>query len=93
MLPPMLLHLRVAPHGEGGFGIWLPLFLVWLILLPVMVLVALVTAIVDGALFLSGQRYHYYTLLLFSCLGLLAAVKGTEVRIRSEEAFVDICFA
>jgi hypothetical protein len=93
MLPPMLLHLRVAPHGEGGFGMWLPLFLVWLTLLPVMVLVLLVTSLVDGALFLTGRRYHYYTLLLLSCLALLGAVKGTEVRIRSEEAFVDICFS
>ena len=93
MLPPMLLRLRIAWPERPGFGLWLPLFLVWLILLPIVVLVVVVTILVDLALVIAGTRYHHYTLLLFRCFGVLAAVRGMVVHIRSSETDVDICFA
>jgi hypothetical protein len=93
MLPPMLLKLRISPSDRSGFGIWLPLFLVWLILLPIVVLVLVVTVAVDVALLVAGERYHHYTLLLLRCFGVLAEVRGMVVHIRSNETNVDICFA
>jgi hypothetical protein len=93
MFPPMLLYVRVSPHGNTGHGVWLPLFLVWLILLPIVVLVLAVTIVVDALLWLAGQSYHHYTLLLVRCLGMLGATRGTVVSIRSEEAVVDINLA
>jgi len=35
--PPMLLHLRI-PVGDGFFGLWLPWFLVYLLLLITMLI-------------------------------------------------------
>jgi hypothetical protein len=93
MYPPMLLHVRVGAPDRHRFGVWLPLSLVWLILLPIVVLVLLVTIVVDVALFLGGERYHHYTLFLFRCFGLLAATRGMEVRIHADKTEVDICFA
>jgi hypothetical protein len=90
MFPPMLLYLRVGTLERPGVGLWLPLFLVWLILLPLVALVLAVTVLVDIALLLVGQRYHHYTLLLFSCLGVLGATRGTVVRIHSDKTIVDI---
>jgi hypothetical protein len=93
MYPPMLLHVRVkAPHRRR-FGVWLPLFLVWLILLPIVVLVLMVSIVADLALFLVGERYHHYTLLLFRSYGVLAAARGMEVRIHADTTDVDIRFA
>jgi small-conductance mechanosensitive channel len=93
MFPPMLLRLRVGAPDRNQPGIWLPLFLVWLILLPIIVLVLVVSIVVDVALFLAGESYHHYTLLLLRCFGVLAAARGMEVRIHADETDVDICFA
>jgi hypothetical protein len=93
MFPPMLMYVRINTQGKTGHGVWLPLFLVWLILLPILVLVLVVTIVVDAALWLAGQSYHHYTLLLARCLGLLGATRGLVVSVRSETAIVDINFA
>lgn len=90
MFPPMLLYLRVSAPDHRRFGIWLPLFLIWLMLLPLMVLVLVVTVLVDAVLIVAGHHYHDYTRLLFRCLGVLHATRGTTIRVRSNENLVDI---
>jgi hypothetical protein len=90
MFPPMLLYLRIGTEERPGFGLWLPLFLVWLILLPIVVLVLLVTLLVDGVLFFANQRYHHYTMLLFSCFGVLGATRGTVVSIHADMHVIDV---
>jgi hypothetical protein len=90
MLPPMLLYLRVGTPEKSGTGLWLPLFLVWLILLPIVVLVVAVTMLVDVVLFMIGRSYHRYTLLLFHGLGLLGATRGTIVSIRADKHAIDV---
>jgi hypothetical protein len=88
MFPPMLLHLRFGTSGRHG--LWLPLFLVWLILLPLVVLMVLMAMLADIALFVGGASYHHTTLVLFRCLGVLAASRGTSVRMCSNQRVVDI---
>lgn len=92
MFPPMLLYVRVSTPERPGHGIWLPLFLVWLILLPIVVLVLLLTMLTDVVLFLAGQSYHHYTLLLLGGFGVLGATRGTLVSIRTNDNVVDIDF-
>jgi hypothetical protein len=89
MFPPMLLYLRHGDPETAGPGIWLPLFLVWLLLLPIAVLAFVLTMVADVVLFLVGERYHHYTLLLLGCLGLLGAMRGTVVHVRDRENVVD----
>jgi hypothetical protein len=90
MFPPMLLYLRVGTEERPGFGLWLPLFLVWLILLPIVVLVFLVTVLVDVVLFFVGASYHHYTLLLFRCFGVLGATRGTVVSIHADMHVINV---
>jgi hypothetical protein len=66
---------------------------VWLILLPVVVLLLVVTILVDLALVIAGARYHHFTALLFRCFEVLGATRGMAVRVRSDDTDVDICFA
>ena len=89
-MPPMLLYVRVGTPERPGFGLWLPLFLVWLILLPLVVLVLVIAMTVDVLLLLAGQSYHHYTLLLFRCFGVLGATKGTLISIHADGHVVDI---
>jgi hypothetical protein len=86
----MLLHVRVGTTERPGVGIWLPLFLVWLILLPIVVLVSVVSVVVDAALLVAGQEYHHYTLLLLRCFGVLGATRGMVVHIDAKANVVDI---
>lgn len=90
MFPPMLMGVRVGTQVKPGVRLWLPLFLVWLILLPLLVLVAVMTAVVDAALFVAGRTYHHYTLLLVRSLGVLGATRGLTVRVHSDNTDVDI---
>ena len=90
MFPPMLLYLRIRTEERPGFGLWLPLFLVWLILLPIVVLVLLIALLVDVVLFFANQRYHHYTLLLFRCFGVLGATRGTVVSIHADTHVIDV---
>ncbi len=92
MFPPMLMYVRIAePHTERH-GIWLPLFLVWLLLLPLVLLVLAVALVVDIVLFLVGQKYHHYTLFLLGAFGLLGGTRGLVVHIDSDKTNVDIEF-
>ncbi len=90
MFPPMLLYLRVGTPERPGPGIWLPLFLVWLILLPIVVLVLLITVLTDVVLFFVGRSYHHYTVLLLRCFGVLGATRGTVISIHAEANVIDM---
>ncbi|TDB38056.1 MAG: hypothetical protein D9V44_08415 [Actinobacteria bacterium] len=90
MFPPMLLYLRIAAPDRSRAGIWLPLFLVWLLLLPLVVLVLVLALVADIVLFVLGQKYHHYTLLLLRAFGLLGATRGMIVHITSDKTNVDM---
>jgi len=90
MFPPMLLYLRIAAPDHSRPGLWLPFFLIWLLLLPLAVLVLVLALLVDVVLFLVGQRYHHYTLLLLRTVGLLGATRGMVVHIHKDETNVDV---
>ena len=84
--------LHVAPPGEREHRIWLPLFLLWLILLPFLLLAFLVAMLADVVLFLVGSRYHHYTLLLLRCCEVLGDTRGMVVHVHSKQTNVDLVF-
>jgi len=85
LLPPLVIDVRVRQPETRGFRIWLPLFLLWPILLIVVGFALVVSATVDLALWLGGAKYHHYTLLLIRCVNLLAEVRGTRAHVRSSD--------
>jgi hypothetical protein len=92
MLPSMLLYLCIGTPERPGRGMWLPLFLVWLLLLPLAILAVLFTLLADVVLLIVGRPYHHYTLLLLRCLGLLGATRSAELRIDSGTNIVNMRF-
>ena len=89
-LPPMLIHVRVREPGTRGYHLWLPVLLLWPLLLPLVALLLIVTLLVDLALLISGTRYHHLTLLVLSSLRLLAEVRGTHVDAVSDGSIVKV---
>jgi hypothetical protein len=90
ILPPWLIDVKVREEGEKGFRIWLPFFLFWPLILIVLVLALIVTIVVDVILFVIGQRYHHYTLLLLGCMKLLAETRGTHAHVSGPDTLVHV---
>ena len=90
ILPPWLIDVKVKEAGKKGFRIWLPLFLLWPLILIVLALALVVSAVADVILFLAGQRYHHYTLLLLTCMQTLADCRGMHADVDGPDAVVHV---
>lgn len=89
-LPPMLIYVSVREPDSKGYRLWLPVILLWPLLLPLVALLLIVTLLIDLALLISGTRYHHLTLLVLSAIRLLAEVRGTHVDAVSDGGFVKV---
>ena len=85
ILPPLAATLLVKPAGwRFGLRLWLPLFLFWLLLLPLVILALpflFVAAVIFGVRFWSSIR---------AALALLAAFHGTKVEVENPSTRVFI---
>lgn len=89
-LPPLLTFIRVARPGRNGFGLWVPVFLLWPLLFAIGLLALAVAALADAALLLSGRAYHHYTRLIAGAFALLGETRGTTVRVAGPETNIHI---
>jgi hypothetical protein len=89
-IPPCLMHVRIH-NEEHNFGLWLPLFLAWLILaalllaiLPIL-LILLIVALPFGwgeFMLLLGPRFY----------NILCALRGLKVEIDRTNEKVEVLF-
>jgi hypothetical protein len=77
-MPPYVVAVRVVEQERTKFKIWFPLFLLWPLLLPFLVLTFIATLVLDAVRFLAGQK-GAYTRLLVGVLGIVGEIRGTEV--------------
>jgi hypothetical protein len=89
-IPPCLLHLRVH-NEEHNFGLWLPLFLAWLILaalllalLPLFILLLLIALPFGWGEFMLQLGPRFYNI--------LCALKGLKVDINRQREQIAITF-
>jgi len=81
---PIILKLRVKDKDNKRFGIWLPLFLLWLVILPLLVLPVPIILLVALILWPSGKGqlvlYSYIAIfeLIFNLSGLKVDVESKE---------------
>lgn len=89
-LPPLVLDLRVLSPERRPFHLWLPLFLLWPLVLVLGVLALAGAAVADAVLIASGRRYHHYAVLLVRAFGMLGETRGTVIHIHNEKSAVDL---
>jgi hypothetical protein len=77
-VPPCLVAMRIAEQGRTKFRLWLPLFVLWPLLLAVLMLILLGSLIADVAFLALGRRGSY-TRLIIGCLGVVGETRGVEV--------------
>lgn len=83
---PMLLRLKVK-SDETSFGLWLPLLLVYILLVPAFVICSIVYAF----MMLSPEgtkEARGFIKILFYLPVLLNAARGTEIEVHSNDADV-----
>ena len=83
-MPPYFVAMRVVEQERTKFKIWFPLFLLWPLVLPFLVLTFIATLLVDAVRFLAGQK-GAYTRLLVGVLGIVGETRGTEVLIQDSD--------
>jgi hypothetical protein len=89
-IPPAILHLAIASSDHAPVRLWLPLFLLWPLLLVLVILALVVAIAVDLILILAGRRYHHYTRLLVGSLDVMCKTRGLVVRVNDSKATVDM---
>lgn len=81
ILPPLIASVHVKPAGwRFGIRLWLPLFLIWLLLLPLFVLAL-------PFLFVASLVFGFRLLRsIGAVMALLAGFKGTNVEVENPDA-------
>jgi hypothetical protein len=91
ILPPIVVDVRVSEPESRSYHIWLPVVLLWPLLIILVGFALAISIIVDFVLLIAGARYHHFTLLIFAVLGLLAETRGTDVHVKGSDAtLVDV---
>lgn len=87
--PPYLVRLRIEEPDQTRLRLWLPLFLLWPLLLVLLAVAVVVTLLADLISLLTLHRPVYtrlaYTRLLLGIVGLLGETRGTEVFIEDRD--------
>jgi hypothetical protein len=81
--PPYLVKMRVEERQRIKFRLWLPVFILWPLLLVLLLLTLVATLFADLASLAAGHRPGY-TRLLFGVLGVVGETRGTEVFIQDK---------
>jgi hypothetical protein len=87
--PPCLVGVKIAEEERTKFRIWLPLFILWPLLLALVLLALIVALFVDGVLVIAGQK-HGYSRLVVGGLEVLGASRGVEVSVRDKHHTVAV---
>lgn len=78
MIPPLVMRLRVTPGSGRGFGLWLPLFVVWPLLLVLLVLLLPLLILAD--LIMALCRYPFSAIrAVWSLWAVLCSLHGLHV--------------
>jgi len=82
-IPPYAVALRIVEQGRTKFRIWFPLFLLWPLAIPLLILTFMATLLVDAVRMLAGHR-DSYTRLAVGVLEVVGETRGVEVYIQDK---------
>ena len=88
---PLILKLRIKDKNHKRFGIWLPLFLIWLIILPILAIPAPLIFLVALILWPSsyGRLVLYSYFAIFSIIWNLSGV-NLDIQSKGSIVYLDL---
>ena len=81
--PPSVVDVHVAEPDGRRLHLWLPVFVLWPLLLLIGALVLVAAAVADAVLFAMG-RPHRLTAFVLGCFEAVGEMRGTEVVVDNE---------
>lgn len=85
-MPPLLIRIHVKNAQGRGFNLWIPLFLLWLLLLPFAIVVLPVFLVISLVLDFDPLRA------ISGLGGLIAGMNGTHLEVDGPDGFVFVHF-
>jgi polyferredoxin len=82
-VPPYLVSMRIVQQERTKFRLWFPLFLLWPLLLPLLLLTFIGTLFADAVGLATGRKTGY-TRFVFAVLGIMGETRGTEVFVQEQ---------
>jgi hypothetical protein len=88
---PLLLRIRVRKEDGRGVNLWLPLFLLWLIVLPILALFAPLVLVAALILWPSGKGklILYGYVMIFSLIGYMSGLK-IDIKSRDNNIYINL---
>jgi hypothetical protein len=86
-VPPYAVAVSVAEDDRTRFHMWVPVFMLWPLLLALGLPALAVALLVDGVLLVCGRR-RGYTALLLGCMEALGESRGAEVFVNGKNRTV-----
>ena len=86
-MPPAWLSIKVEKQRQKRVRLWLPLFILWPLILVLALLALLVAVVLDLVSRRIGKK-NGYARFIVGCLGVLAASRGAQVLVDGKEQTV-----
>jgi hypothetical protein len=87
--PPAVVDVHVAETGGRKLHLWLPVFVLWPLLLLLGGLAIAASALVDAVLVVMGRPRRFTTFVL-GCLDAVGETRGTQVSVDNKSRTVDV---
>jgi len=91
MFPPLWFRIKIRQTEGRNFGLWLPLFLLWPIVLIVAIILLPIILLVSICQFLTGNRQPLI-LALPRFISVICALRGMKVDLQSPDETVYVVF-
>jgi len=89
-MPPMVVNLRVVSGGERKVRLWIPMFLLWPLVLVLALLALVFTILADIVLLLSRGPFHHSTRVLLAALAAAVETRGLRISIDGPGTIVHV---
>lgn len=89
-LPPAILKLSVTTQTGRRACLWLPVFLLWPLVLAIGIIGLAFAVAADVVLALIGRPFHRYVALLIRALAILSEARGTAINVSTATSTVAV---
>lgn len=89
MMLPLWLHLKIEKNGKRDFSLHLPLFILWLLALPLALIALPFLLLWSLVSFLITMRFNFFPLVFYS-YRLCCALKGTSIEVNEKNERISI---
>ena len=81
---PLVLRMRIGSGHDRGFGLWFPIFLVWILLFVIFLLLLSLMILVEVILAAAGKYIPVISMFWYA-LWMMTKLPGTEIHVNDPD--------